>query len=156
MTRIAVFSDTHGNLSGLDAAMRAIEPVDGFLHLGDFSSDALRIADQLNLPYHAVRGNCDTKGDFPSELVVQYEKTALLLAHGHQYPQIDSLAYRAEEQHCAAALFGHTHLPLLSAFGRILLINPGSLSRPRTSYKPSFCVLSITGAELHVQMVALD
>ena len=156
MTRIAVFSDTHGDLSRLDAAMRAIEPVDSIIHLGDFASDAVRMADKLNLPYHAVRGNCDTRRGFPGELVVHYEKTALLLAHGHQYPQMDSFAYKAEAQHCAAALFGHTHLPLLSAFGRVLLINPGSLSRPRASSKPSFCVLSITGAELRVQMVPLD
>lgn len=154
--RIAVFSDTHGDLTRLDAAMQAVEPVDVFLHLGDFSSDAARIAKRLMLPYHAVRGNCDTRHDFPSEQVVQYEKTALLLAHGHQYPNTDSLAYRAEELHCAAALYGHTHQPQLSASGRILLINPGSLSRPRNASKPSFCVISIIGAELRVQMISLN
>lgn len=156
MKRVAVFSDTHDDLSRLDAAMRAIEPVESFLHLGDFSSDAARIAEKIKLPYHAVCGNCDANHDLPSEEIVHYEKTALLLTHGHLYPQIDSLAYRAEELHCAAALFGHTHLPQLSASGRVLLINPGSLSRPRLPSRPSFCVLSISGQEIRVQMVSLD
>lgn len=155
MTRIAVFSDTHGDLSRLDAAIRRMEPVDAFLHLGDFGSDARRIAETLRLPYHAVRGNCDAASDFPRERIVRYENAALYLTHGDRYPDIYSLAYRAEEKHCAAVLFGHTHEPLMRASGPILIVNPGSLSRPRFGYRPSCCVLSIEGGSVRVEMCSL-
>lgn len=155
MTRVAVFSDTHGDLSRLDAALLRMELVQAFLHLGDYGGDARRIAEKLSLPYHAVRGNCDAASDFPREQVVQFEKAALFLTHGNLYPDIYSLAYKAEENRCAAALYGHTHEPLLRACGATLIINPGSLSRPRFGSRPSFCVLCIDGQSVQVQMITL-
>lgn len=155
MTRVAVFSDTHGDLGRLDAAMARCAPVDAFLHLGDFAGDARRIAEALSLPYHAVRGNCDAASDFPAERIVRFENAALFITHGNQYANTCSLADKAEKNHCAAVLFGHTHEPLLAARGPLLIVNPGSLSRPRFSARPSFCVLSIEGADIRVQMIAL-
>ena len=155
MIRIAVFSDTHGNLSRLDAAMRRIQPVQAVIHLGDFAADAIRIAAALGVPYHAVRGNCDATDDFPAEQVVRREKAALLLTHGNRYGSAWTLAQEANQRHCQAALFGHSHIPLLRNEGGVLLINPGSLSQPRRGSAHGFCVLTIDNAELSAQMVAL-
>ncbi|MDO4572690.1 MAG: metallophosphoesterase family protein, partial [Clostridia bacterium] len=57
MTRVLVFSDTHGDLQRLDAAMARAGEADAFLHLGDFGADAQRIAERRPMPYHAVCGN---------------------------------------------------------------------------------------------------
>ena len=155
MIRIAVFSDTHGDLSRLDAAMRLIQPVQAIIHLGDFAADAARIAAALGLPYQAVRGNCDASDAFPAEQVVWYEKTSLLLTHGNRYGSGWMLAHETKQRHCKAALFGHSHVPLLRNEGGILLINPGSLSHPRGGSTHGFCVLAVENAELSVQMVPL-
>ena len=45
--RIAVFSDTHGNLSRLPAAQARLGRVDAVIHLGDHCRDAERIARAL-------------------------------------------------------------------------------------------------------------
>ncbi len=155
MTRIAVFSDTHGDLLRLDAAMALAGPLNAFLHLGDYAVDALRIAERTGLPYYAVQGNCDMASGFPSEQTVAFEKATLLITHGHRYPGIYELACRAESLHCAAALFGHTHKPLLQNSGAVILINPGSLSRPRFGSQPSFCVLEIEKNAVHIKMLPL-
>ena len=155
MTHIAVFSDTHGDLSRLSAAVSRSGPVDAFLHLGDLCSDAQRIASRLKCPFHVVRGNNDFSGHYPNELIVHYEKTSLLMTHGHLQPDVQQLAYMAEEQHCDAVLFGHSHAPLLQSMGCILIINPGSLSRPRFGAKASFSLLHIEEREIRVQMITL-
>lgn len=155
MTRIAVFSDTHGSLSNLPAALQRLGPVDAFLHLGDYAGDAARIAKLCPVPYFSVRGNCDMGGSAPGERVVTYENAALLCTHGDSLRSLEALAARAETLGCKAALFGHTHTPLLEARGKILLINPGSLSRPRFSSAPGCCLLTIENGDVFVKMIAL-
>lgn len=157
MTRIGVFSDTHGRLSNLSAALDRAGTLDGFLHLGDFGSDAEPIARRLPVPYHAVRGNCDYSGNLPRQLVVTYEDASLLLLHGDAYARRGTyaLALLAEENRCHAVLFGHSHTPLLAAQGDVLVLNPGSLSCPRCSSAPSFAVLTIDGRHVHAKVLAL-
>ena len=52
-------------------------------------------------------------------------------------------------------IFGHTHVPLLAQCGDVLVMNPGSLSRPRQpGYRPTYILLRIddrTG-ELHPEI----
>lgn len=151
--RVAVFSDTHGSLESLPAALKKLGEVDAFLHLGDFSSDAQAIANVLNVPYYAVRGNCDVLPKHPGENVVELDGVRLLLVHGDRFRDVYSLALRAEEQHCKAVLFGHTHQPLLTAQGEILIINPGSLSRPMHGSRASCALLTIENGDIDVDIL---
>ncbi len=155
MVRAAVFSDTHGDLLRLPAALARAGRLDAFLHLGDFRGDADAIAAQLELPAYTVPGNCDGYSDTERENVVTLGGARLLLTHGDAYVSTYGIARKAEERGCQAALFGHTHMPMLSAYGPVLLINPGSLSRPRGGSAPSFAVLSIEQGEVNVKMYAL-
>ncbi|QAT42537.1 metallophosphoesterase family protein [Aminipila luticellarii] len=50
--------------------------------------------------------------------------------------------YRAEEEGCVAALFGHTHKPLFVQCDDIYLINPGSLTLPADGTKGSYAVVT--------------
>ena len=156
MSRWAVFSDTHGDLSLLPIALSRMDPLDGFFHLGDLSSDADRISDVTGLPFHAVRGNCDWSRRYPAEAVVQIDEIRIFLCHGHTFEDMRSFLARAEREHCDLAMSGHTHVPLFTAQGTLLILNPGSLSRPRFGSLHSCAFLEINGKELHVKMVPLD
>lgn len=156
MKRIAVFSDTHGRLDRLPFALERMGTVDAFIHLGDFAHDAERIAELLPVPYHAVSGNCDcyrgTDGNaFPREEIVTIEKASLLCVHGDAFRDTYSLSLKAEEAHCAAVLYGHTHIPDLSASGAVLIVNPGSLSLPRGGSRASFAILTVDGKDVNVR-----
>lgn len=153
--RVAVFSDTHGRLDRLPAAAERLGQVDAVIHLGDLIADVEAIGQALSAPVYAVRGNGDRADRAPLERVVEVEGVRLLCVHGHLYPDLYRLSLKAEQERCDAALFGHTHVPLLEAHGRILLLNPGSLSRPRGSSRPGCALLTIAKSDLRVQMLAL-
>ncbi len=172
MIRIGVISDTHGQLSSIDRCVSHAGPVDGWFHLGDYASDAKHLMRLTGKPVYCVLGNCDSfsfvEGEdlqFPapqkrigSACVVTAEGARIFLTHGHRYG-VDlggyNLSYRAEELGCAAALFGHTHRGELSAFGKVLILNPGSPSRPRGGAKQSFAILEIERGDVNARMITL-
>jgi len=49
----------------------------------------------------------------------------------------------AREAGASACLFGHTHVPHKSYSEGLLVLNPGSLSRPRNGWGPSFALLTV-------------
>ena len=172
MLKLGVISDTHGSLASIDRCISAAGAVDGWLHLGDYASDAKHIAKRTGLPVYSVLGNCDgsffntvEEDEFPkpqrlvtSERVVTADGARILMCHGHMY-DVDiadyTLSYRAEELNCAAALYGHTHRAELSAHGRVLMLNPGSPSRPRGGRKASFAVLEIEHGDVNASIKIL-
>lgn len=150
--KVAVFADTHGRLTRLPAARAQLGPVDAVLHLGDHCRDAAAIGRALGAPVWAVRGNCDYGCGDPLERIVELGGVRLLCLHGHLCPDLYRLALRAEQERCQAALFGHTHIPLAEAQGDVLLVNPGSLSRPRGGSAPGCALLTIEQGEVHVRL----
>lgn len=149
--RVALFSDTHGQLMRLPMAQRLLGRVDAVIHLGDLARDGEIIGQALGAPCYAVRGNCDGCCGAPEERVLELDGVRLLCVHGHRYPDLYRLSLRAEEERCMAALFGHTHIPLQEAHGKTLLVNPGSLSRPRGGSRPGYALLEIACGSLRVQ-----
>ena len=162
MIRFGVISDTHGVSPAIDAALRAIGEVDGYLHLGDVVSDAERIAKETGKPVYAVRGNCDaffSETDHPAERVLEIEGARLLLVHGHRH-EIDMYStyaarQRAMELDCCALIYGHTHIPQLVQRDGIIVLNPGSPARPRAGAKPACAVLEIDGGKLRAKIITL-
>ncbi len=155
--KIAVFSDTHGDISGIRLIEKDLPPLDAVFHLGDFSSDGTEIGAYLHVPCYAVRGNCDYRGGdgVPSERIVELGGARFFLTHGHRYHSTYELGLAAEEAHCGTVLFGHTHEPLLTAFGSVLIVNPGSLSRPRGRTNASYTVLTVENGDISVKMISL-
>ena len=172
MIRIGVISDTHGSISALGACVSAAGEVDGWFHLGDYASDAKKLRELTKKPVYSVLGNCDgcylshaeedvfpmPQKDTASERVVTVGGARIFLCHGHRY-DVDfgpySLSYRAEELNCSAALYGHTHRGELSAYGKLLLLNPGSPSRPRGGAGPTFAVLEIENGDVNARIKLL-
>ncbi len=136
-----VLSDSHGNVDNMARAVELTQPR-GVLHLGDGwrDVDGLR-ALYPRLPVEQVPGNCDPGSFEPPERVLILDGHRVLIAHGHTLGVKQGLLraqYRALEQNADILLFGHTHVPLVDAACRPMLLNPGSIGDP---LRPTYGVL---------------
>lgn len=159
MKRVGIISDTHGNADAIAQCVAEAGAVDAWCHLGDFSSDSSEIERLSSRPVYSVCGNCDYRSESPDELIVAFGGIKLLLMHGHKYNvQLDGTfraCLRAKELECDALCYGHTHVPELSSNGKLLVLNPGSPSRPLRCGKPSFAVAEIDGGLLRFKLITL-
>ncbi|MBQ6425941.1 MAG: metallophosphoesterase [Clostridia bacterium] len=155
--KIAVFSDTHGDISKIRLIEKDLPRPDAVFHLGDYASDGIAIGEYLGVPCYAVRGNCDysKKDGIPLERVVELGGARFFLTHGHRYRGTYELGLAAEEAHCGTVLFGHTHEPLLTAFGPVLIVNPGSLSIPRERTGAGYAILTVENGDVGVKMISV-
>ncbi len=153
MSRIAIVSDTHGSLKNLSLFSDRIGQPDALWHLGDCAEDAPILAQKLNCGYVGVRGNCDPFSDAPLTETIEWHHKRFLLLHGHTVSGRLNMLYLAKEKQCDAVLFGHSHVPSVETVDGIQLINPGSLSRPRSSSGPSMALLTLTDDAFDVQLL---
>lgn len=145
MKKITVISDTHGNA----AAIRKLFPVfaesDMIIHLGDTSSDGEIIRREFPNKTYLLNGNCDLTKLGGDELLFKVEGVKIFACHGDRYGVkrgYDNIAYKAEQEGCSVALFGHTHAPIEKTVGEITLFNPGTLRRYATN---TYLYLVVTG-----------
>jgi putative phosphoesterase len=142
--KILVLSDTHGNTTIAEEIVKK-EEVDLCIHLGDNFKDAVYINDKLGLEVVGIRGNCDYEDYAEDEMILDIEGHKLLLTHGHQYNvkmTLNNLYYKAKSLGCSVALYGHTHKNLKEETEDVLIMNPGSLTKPRGS-KASYGILQV-------------
>ena len=158
MIKLAVFSDTHGYLKNLPAAKELLpDDLTAVLHLGDFAADSIAIGQAFGVPIYAVRGNCDEyydSSDSPEKRILIFEGARILMTHGNRYRGTYELGLAAEEAHCGAVLFGHTHRQLMTCEGNVLVLNPGSLSFPR-GCAAGFALLTIDNGDINAKLFEL-
>ena len=131
MIRVGGFSDSHGDRDALEKLLDKMGHIDAACFLGDISSDAMFLRDQLEkMPHqpvlYAVRGNNDLASMLPDQLLIELDKHKIWMEHGHLFPSLMTLAYRAKDNGADIALFGHTHEPHCEYAYGVLLLNPGS------------------------------
>lgn len=152
---ILVFSDSHGAVAPMRAAVDAVKP-DLVLHLGDYDRDRRALAALCpGLDCRGVRGNCDGPGS-PERLLLELGGKKLLLVHGHRQrvkEDLTALYLSAREAGADAALFGHTHIPCRETEGGILLLNPGSIGM---GSPPSYALLTIQDGAITAQLRRLS
>ena len=153
MSKIAIVSDSHGAIDNIALFEKRLSGVDALWHLGDHAEDAAHIAFRLNCGYVAVRGNCDPFSDAPLTYTVNWHGRRFLLLHGHTVSGRLPLLYAAKEANADAVLFGHSHVPSEETVEGVIMLNPGSLSRPRTSKGPSVALLTLTEDEMSFEML---
>ncbi len=156
--RIAVVGDTHGKI---DIIVKKLQKLgaDHLFFTGDFYSDAGKISRRSGLPFTGVAGNCDWHSKGEQEQILKMCGKRFYITHGHKYgvkKSLNSLYYRAQEVGVDAVLFGHTHIPFCETINGLLLINPGSPSRPRGGAKKSYAIIEIKGDSLNPRIVYLD
>ena len=145
MKRILVFSDTHRKLNYALKVIPLMNP-DAIFHLGDMVSDAEEIkANFPDIPLYNVRGNNDF-ALLDAEKVFEVFGKRFFLAHGHTL-SVEREVERAIEENCCAYIYGHTHVGVCEHKDGILVLNPGSISRPRDGVF-SFGVIEIENDEI--------
>ena len=159
MTRVGVFSDSHGDRDALDRLLGMMGHIDAACFLGDVASDAMHLREKLaRLPHepvlYAVRGNNDLASMLPDDLLIELGGKRVYMEHGHMCPRLMTLAYRAKDRGAEIALFGHTHEPLCEYAYGVLLLNPGSAGNRCRGGRARASVLEI-GERLRVTDVCL-
>lgn len=154
--RILVISDSHGDIEAIKRAIYLAGSFDRIFHLGDNYKDSIKLEEMTGIAVDSVAGNCDFI-DAPTKSVVVLRGKRFFLTHGHNYGvgfSLTRLKLAAQEAEADAALFGHTHRALLDYSENLMILNPGSVSRPRDK-KASFAVIEISSegvisAKLHM------
>jgi putative phosphoesterase len=80
----------------------------------------------------------------PESAVLDFRGHRFFWCHGHRYSlyrSYDTLIAVTQNNGADVALFGHTHVPSLDNEDGLLLINPGSVGRPRSNAGATFAVI---------------
>ena len=152
MKNIIVISDTHGRLPDSEVLWEAFDNADYIFHLGDGIREIQQLKEIYKDKLIYVYGNCD---GISSELekVVDIEGVKFFLTHGHEYRVKSNdifLQMRGEELGVQCCLYGHTHIPQISEYGKLKLINPGSLTDTRT-----YCYMNVVNGKTLAKIVEL-
>lgn len=154
--RAIVVSDSHTDTASLERAIESQGKLDLIIHLGDVARDV----DYIESNYYPVKvvsvlGNNDYRYE-DYERVIDFDGHKIFICHGHTQSVssgYERLEATARSKGCEAALFGHTHLSVLQKReDGFLLVNPGSVSKPR-GCKPSFAVLETENGKLKAVVV---
>lgn len=132
MKSVCVISDSHGNRSAIEKLYPVFEECDYVIHLGDYVTDGSFIKKAFGEKVFLLNGNCDGIKIGEDELTLNIEGVKIFACHGDKYgvkSGYDKIAYRAAEEGCSVALFGHTHCPTETEVGNVRLFNPGNLTK---------------------------
>ena len=149
MKTILVVSDSHGNLKGVEALRPLIAENDFIVHLGDGAGDMRDIMREYPEKVYLCGGNCDFFSPYTDEGIIEAESVKILYCHGHKYrvkSTLLRLAVEAKQRGCDVALYGHTHMPLITELEGVTLVNPGSL-RYNVGAGGSYAYLVINGSK---------
>ena len=156
-TRVSVLSDTHGILD--DAIEKALADSDAIIHAGDIGSPFLLDALEAIAPVYAVRGNCDWDEygrDVTTIRSLVIDGVRIYLAHipedagapcDRRYPAAGERGHLLHRTFAAArwnqgrdfgglllphmVIHGHTHVPRLETLDGVVVLNPGSATKPK-------------------------
>ena len=145
---ILVFSDSHSALWFMRQCVRIVKP-DCLIHLGDYADDGeILRAENLNIDYYGVPGNCDGIYSTSMETAVKTCEVGgvkLLLTHGHKFQVkggTEKLIAYARACGVNAVLFGHTHVAMCQKEeDGLWVLNPGAAGS-------SGAVIEICGNEI--------
>ena len=124
--RIFVFSDTHGDISGMELVLSKTKP-DVIIHCGDGVDDAMEIQRKYpDVKVHMVRGNYgeDNHATVEQEKYLEIMGHTIFVAHGDKFnvynesvtksnPENGIIKY-AKRHNANIVLHGHTHLATFS------------------------------------------
>ncbi len=155
--KIGIISDTHGNYNSVEDAVTIAQDMNMWLHCGDCVPDAEYLQSLVDVPVHFVAGNCDwPMADTKYEKIIEVAGHKIFLTHGHNYGVRYTQEYimeAAESQGADIAVYGHTHIVDIMK-GSVLVLNPGSASRPRDENQGSFMIMELSeGAEPKIEVI---
>ena len=146
--KVLVVSDSHGRHDLLRKAIGQEAPIDMLIHAGDIEGDLDKIlGPKREYEVHAVAGNMYWGDSLEAADLFDMGGHKVFLTHGHRHGVSYTLAnLREAAEDCGAdvAIYGHTHMPALDEQNDIMLLNPGSVSKPRQAgLKKTYAVIMI-------------
>ena len=150
--KIVFVSDTHGDEEVLKKIVDFSKGYDAIIHTGDvlpygvehscFISDYISTVDNI----YFVRGNTDYfdgmrlmgKDVSEFERVLTFGNIRIFATHGF-IKSMTAYESEARQNDCNILVYGHTHVKKLEKKENLIILNPGSPSRPR-DYAPSFAI----------------
>lgn len=163
---LLVLSDMHcDNYELFLEVMRQFgSDADAMIYCGDGIRDIERIISEASrdegvrntIPpvLAVVKGNCDGFGssssllDAPDFLTFKAAGRTVFAAHGHRLSVdfgVEHISSFASSFKANLIFYGHTHYPYKSIQDNVVVLNPGSMTRPRNGSLPSFAVVSYPG-----------
>lgn len=149
-TSILVLSDTHGDTAALAVVFQWAkkQAIGTLAFLGDGGEDLPLVAQRTDFwpIWKIVRGNGDHDHRIPISATLEVGTRRFFLCHGHQHgvlEGLDTLVASAKAGQAQGALFGHTHRPYFEEIEGLLVLNPGSLGKPRGPLGPSFATVEV-------------
>lgn len=147
--KILILSDTHRSLSNASDIIRRLRgKIDFVFHLGDHDSDAENLSYEFEyVPFEYISGNCDWGAHHPREKELMILGKKIFLCHGHNHGVkrgVNALEKLMMDKGYDIILFGHTHIPYLGKTGDKLIMNPGSIAKPRSEEGETYGIIEIT------------
>ena len=166
MTRIAVFSDTHGNRKTIRESVQQNGPFDMLLHLGDGVCDGEAVAAEMGLMFRGVQGNEDygCQTTHKTEEIICAGQWRFLAVHGHQMDinpyqpedmwqqHIKEMVRWAKQRKAQVFLFGHSHNFMLREERNIIICNPGD-QYIGSQTLPTFAVINTDDCCLDIRIL---
>ncbi|HEY8448965.1 MAG TPA: metallophosphoesterase [Bacillota bacterium] len=159
--RVLVLADTHIPARASDLPARVWEAAadaDAILHAGDVTDGWVLAALAQFAPTYAVTGNCDDPAGArqPQQRLLEWEGVRIGLVHGHLGRGRTTVERaRSHFPDADVIVFGHSHEPLLTRDGRLLLLNPGSPTDRRRAPRASFAWLQLSAGKVEAEHVFL-
>lgn len=145
--RVLVVSDSHGSNVYLNKAIEEAGNFDYFMHLGDLEGSEHFIEAFVECPTAIISGNNDYFTTIEHELEFELEGHHVFMTHGHRYniyAGVDCLRKEGQRRGADIILFGHTHCPYIEQTEECLILNPGSISRPRQEGRiPTYVIMDL-------------
>ncbi len=128
----------------------SLPPVVAFV-AGNGDGDQYRVGLPSNGPASEPEDNPGYSLTVPNRQIVRACGYGILLVHGHRHSvdiNLEILVDSARAMDCDIAVYGHTHVPFHEDFSHILVLNPGSPSRPRSHSASCFAVIELEATSL--------
>lgn len=140
--KILLTSDVHGNFDAYKELTKKYPQMDRYLDLGDS-----QLPENVIIPFMSVQGNCDFNRDYPKYRAFGTSFGVFLLTHIPYYQ--DSLISKFKPR---VHIHGHTHVPKIAFENNLIVLNPGSLSYPRSDYGTTYMILDINENKMKVSI----
>lgn len=156
--KIAVFSDIHGSVSGMNAVLHIVksEKPQKVVFCGDLfggwtdNTQIANAAQNIDSTLYFVKGNNDRfdaqliDGGMEENVLMYHFGRTLFFTHGDRY---NGWNIPPVLQNNDAIIFGHTHVSSLTERNGLFVLNVGSVARSRDGI-PCYLVLDENGATL--------
>lgn len=144
--KVLIVSDTHRKNENYFKVLKIHNP-DMVIHCGDAEGSEYVLSEAAGCPVQIVLGNNDFFSYLPRELDLKIGPFKVWVTHGHNY--YVSMGNEVIKREAVArgvdiVMYGHTHKPVVDRKGKVIAVNPGSLSYPRQEgRRPSYIIMEV-------------